>query len=239
MQLTLGHLYPNHLNLYGDRGNVLALYQRAQWRGIDFTIVDLGPGVSFDPKGIDILFMGGGQDTQQIKICQDLQDVKADSIKEAVRLGCVMLGICGGYQLMGHYYQPHEGDRLPGLSLVDAYTVAGPKRHIGNVVVQRENGQTVVGFENHSGLTSLGQGVTPLGRVTTGSGNNGQDGTEGVATGNLYGTYLHGSLLPKNPDLADELLLKALQYRYGPDVTLPALNNTLEDRAHHFALQLR
>src|SRR5262249_35916045 len=122
MKLTLGHLYSDHLNIYGDRGNVLALYQRAKWRGIEIDVIGLAPGAPVDADAIDILFMGGGQDTQQIKVCRDLQEVKAEGIRRAVERGCVMLGICGGYQLMGHYYQPHEGDKLPGLSLIDAYT---------------------------------------------------------------------------------------------------------------------
>jgi lipid II isoglutaminyl synthase (glutamine-hydrolysing) len=239
MKLTLGHLYPDHLNIYGDRGNVLALYQRAKWRGIELEVLALGPGVPVDPGKYDIFFMGGGQDLQQVKICKDLQEVKASGIVKSVEKGAVMLGICGGYQLMGHYYKPHEGDKLPGLSLIDAYTVAGSKRFIGNVSIQRLNEQTVVGFENHSGLTYLGQDVTPLGQVITGYGNNGEDGTEGAMVGNLYGTYLHGSLLPKNPALTDELLLKALQSRYGSDTVLATLSNTLETQAHHKALTLK
>jgi len=232
LQLTLGHLYPDHLNIYGDRGNLVALYQRAAWRGITLNVVPLPPDSPVDPEQFDLLFMGGGQDTQQIKVCQDLQAIKAEGIKKAAEIGVVMLGICGGYQLMGHYYQPHEGDKLPGLSLIDAYTVAGSKRFIGNVIIKRPDGSTVVGFENHSGLTYLGEGLSPLGRVISGYGNNGQDGTEGAISGNLYGSYLHGSLLPKNPDLTDELLLKALRHRYGETMTLTPLLNTLENKAH-------
>ncbi len=238
MHLTLGHLYPDHLNIYGDRGNILALYQRARWRGIEVTVMPLPPDSLFNPDEIDILFMGGGQDTQQTKICHDLYTVKSERIKTAVAQGTVMLGICGGYQLMGHYYQPHQGDRLLGLSLMDAYTVAGSKRFIGNVSIQRPDGSTVVGFENHSGLTFLGEGVTPLGSVLHGYGNNGQDGKEGAVVGNLYGTYLHGSLLPKNPNLTDELLTKALQRKYGT-ITLEPLQDTLEQYAHEKALSLR
>lgn len=239
MQLTVGHLYPDHLNIYGDRGNLLALYQRAMWRGIGINVLALPPNVEVNPQHVDILFMGGGQDAQQVKVCQDLQQVKAHGIREAVKNGVVMLGICGGYQLMGHYYQPHQGDKLPGLSLIDAYTVAGSKRFIGNVVIRRKDGSTVTGFENHSGLTYLGEGVEPLGQVVTGYGNNGQDGTEGSVCGNLYGTYLHGSLLPKNPMLTDELLLKALKRRYGPEVSLSPLEDTLEHAAHQKALAFK
>jgi lipid II isoglutaminyl synthase (glutamine-hydrolysing) len=239
LKLTLGHLYPDHLNIYGDRGNLVALYQRAAWRGITLEIIPLPPGSPVDPERFDLLFIGGGQDTQQIKICQDLQAVKAEGIKKAAANGVVMLGICGGYQLMGHYYQPHDGDKLPGLSLIDAYTVAGSKRFIGNVTIKRPDGSTVVGFENHSGLTYLGEGLSPLGQVISGYGNNGQDRTEGALSGNLYGSYLHGSLLPKNPDLTDELLLKALQHRYGGSMTLAPLSNTLENKAHEKVFSLK
>jgi lipid II isoglutaminyl synthase (glutamine-hydrolysing) len=238
-EITLGHLYPDHLNIYGDRGNVLALYQRAAWRGIRFKVVRLEPGMTVNPDRFDIFFMGGGQDTQQVKVCKDLQQEKAEGLKQAAADGAVFLGICGGYQLMGHYYKPHEGDKLPGLGLIDAYTVAGNKRFIGNVSVRRPDGTTIVGFENHSGLTYLGQGVPALGQVIHGYGNNGRDGTEGALCDNLYGTYLHGSLLPKNPALADEILEKALHRRYGTDVALSPLGASLESMAHQKALVLK
>lgn len=238
MKLTVGHLYPDHLNIYGDRGNVLTLYRRAAWRGIELEIVSLGPGASIEGNKLDILFIGGGQDVQQVKVCHDLQTVKAQQIIKAAADGIVMLGICGGYQLMGHYYQPHQGERLPGLGLIDAYTIAGPRRFIGNVSIRRPDGSTLVGFENHSGLTYLAEGVAPLGRIITGYGNNGKDKTEGAVVGNLYGTYLHGSLLPKNPALADELLLKALRRKYGSQVELEPLPDRLEARAHQKAMAL-
>jgi CobQ-like glutamine amidotransferase family enzyme len=230
--LRIAHLYPEQLNIYGDRGNILALFRRCQWRGLDVTVHALDLGDPVDPEAYDLYFMGGGQDTQQIKVCHDLQTVKADGLKAAAATGAVFLTICGGYQLLGHYYQPHQGDRLPGLSLIDATTVAGSTRFIGNVVIQRPDGTTVVGFENHSGLTTLGEGVQPLGRVITGHGNNGTDGQEGAVCGNLYGTYLHGSLLPKNPALADELIQKALTTRYGEPISLAPLPDTLEAQAH-------
>lgn len=237
-ELTLGHLYPAHLNMYGDRGNVLALSFRALARGIALTVIELHPGDHLLADSVDLLFMGGGQDTQQWKIATDLMTLKADPIREAVKQGVVILTICGGYQLLGQYYQPHEGDKIPGLGILDAYTVAGPTRFIGNVVVERPDGSTLVGFENHSGLTFLGDGLQPLGRVRVGAGNNGQDGMEGAVQGAIYGTYLHGSLLPKNPALTDELLLKALQRRYGADVTLPELESSVEMKAHQVALHL-
>ncbi len=245
MELRIAYLYPDHLNIYGDRGNILTLYQRCQWRGIGVRIETIGMGESVDADALDLYFMGGGQDTQQIQVCEDLHRYKADALRAAVDNGGVFLTICGGYQLLGHYYKPHDGDELRGLSLIDAYTVAGDTRYIGNVAIARidpglqmSTGQTVVGFENHSGRTYLGAGVVPLGEVMHGNGNNGEDGLEGVAQGNLYGTYLHGSLLPKNPHLADELITKALRRRYG-DITLALLDNRMEQQAHNRALQLK
>lgn len=237
MELRIAYLYPDHLNIYGDRGNILTLYQRCQWRGIDVKILPFGINDAIDPDVPDLYFAGGGQDAQQIQVCEDLHKVKTDSLRQAVANGAVFLTICGGYQLLGHYYKPHEGDELRGLSLIDAYTVAGQTRFIGNVSIERANGTKVVGFENHSGRTYLGEGVTPLGKVLKGHGNNGEDGLEGVVFGNLYGTYLHGSLLPKNPALADELIGKALKRRYG-DVSLEPLADTVEHAAHDRALAL-
>ncbi len=197
-----------------------------------------GLGDAIHPDEPDLYFMGGGQDSQQIQVANDLHQVKASSLKIAADNGAVFLTICGGYQLLGHYYKPHDGDELRGLSLLDAYTVAGHTRYIGNVAIERPNGQKVVGFENHSGRTYLGKGVTPLGKVIHGNGNNGEDGFEGAAHGHLYGTYLHGSLLPKNSALADELITKALQRRYG-SVQLEALPDQFETQAHDKALALK
>jgi CobQ-like glutamine amidotransferase family enzyme len=247
MELRIAYLYPELLNIYGDRGNILTLAQRCKWRGIDASIHYLGLGDGVDPDFYDLYFMGGGQDTQQIQVCDDLQRVKKEMLNRAAHQQAVFLTICGGYQLLGNYYKPHEGPELKGLSLIDAYTVAGNTRHIGNMVIERKNAltgenETVVGFENHSGLTYLGPEMTPLGTVKTGSGNNGKDGSEGIAHGNLYGTYLHGSLLPKNPLLADELLLKALSRRYPAEQVRQALltlDDTLEHQAHNKAEALR
>lgn len=238
MELRIGYLYPDHLNIYGDRGNILTLYQRCRWRGIEVRILTPGPGEPIDADEADLYFMGGGQDAQQIQVCEDLQRIKGNALKQAAANGAVFLTICGGYQLLGHYYKPHNGDELPGLSLMDAYTVAGHTRFIGNVVVERLDGSRIVGFENHSGRTYLGEGVTPLGKVISGHGNNNEDGTEGAVYGNLYGTYLHGSLLPKNPALADELIEKALARRYGK-VHLPPLEDNLEGKAHNRALAFK
>lgn len=238
MELRIAHLYPDLLNIYGDRGNVLALYQRCRWRGIEVCLTGLDMGERIDPEFFDLYFMGGGQDAQQIRICEDLHRIKADTLGHAARNGAVFLTVCGGYQLLGHYYKPHQGDELRGLSLLDAYTVAGDQRFIGNITIRRPDGSTVVGFENHSGLTYLGEDLEPLGQVIAGYGNNGQDGQEGAVSGNLYGTYMHGSLLPKNPALADELIVKALKRRYG-SVDLVPLTDQVEAQAHQFAAALK
>lgn len=238
MEFRLAYLYPDQLNIYGDRGNILTLYQRCRWREIDLQLKLIGLGDPVDPDWADFYFMGGGQDAQQVQVCEDLHQSKAQSLKQAAENGAVFLTICGGYQLLGHYYKPHHGDELRGLSLIDVYTVAGSTRFIGNVAIERSNGTQVVGFENHSGRTYLGSDMSPLGRVLHGHGNNGDDGQEGVAFGNLYGTYLHGSLLPKNPELADELITKALQRRYGA-VSLTLLEDSLETHAHQRALVLK
>ncbi len=236
LELKIAHLYPDLLNIYGDRGNVLALYQRCQWRGIQVSVTALDLGEKVDPDVYDLYFMGGGQDAQQVLVCDDLHQTKATGLREAVKNEAVFLTICGGYQLLGHYYKPMQGRELKGLSLIDAYTVAGEKRLIGNIVIQRDD-STVVGFENHSGLTHLGEGVRPLGRVITGCGNNNDDKTEGVHSGTLYGTYMHGSLLPKNPKLTDELIEQALRRRYG-EISLTPLDDTLEQSAHERAVAL-
>lgn len=239
--LKIAHLYAHFLNIYGDRGNIITLVQRARWRQIDVTVTATGLGEDFDAEQFDLYFVGGGQDKQQQVIAGDLQRLST-SIHQSINDGAVILSVCGGYQLLGHYYKPHAGDELRGISLVDSYTVAGNRRMIGNVVVQRGDGATLVGFENHSGKTFLGESVAPLGKVTTGNGNNGDDGFEGMAQpvgkGKVYGTYLHGSLLPKNPVLADELISLALKRRHG-EVKLSALDDSLETRAHEAATRFR
>jgi lipid II isoglutaminyl synthase (glutamine-hydrolysing) len=232
--LRLAHLYPRQMNLYGDRGNMLCLMQRARWRGFDVELRPYELQDAVDPDWADLIMMGGGQDRQQLWVADDLLTYKAQGLRQAVAQGTVLLGICGGYQLFGHFYKPHDGPELRGLSLLDVETRAGHNRLIGNVVIDRQ-GQTIVGFENHSGLTTLGTDANPLGQLKTGHGNNGQDGAEGAVQGHVYGTYLHGSLLPKNPALADELMAVALKRRYG-ELMLPPLDDALEQQAHHSAL---
>jgi CobQ-like glutamine amidotransferase family enzyme len=236
LHLRIAHLYAHFLNIYGDRGNIASLTRRAEWRGISVQVDAIGIGEELDPSVYDLYFIGGGQDKQQVAIAADLRRHEK-ALKQAVAGRAVILAICGGYQLLGHYYRPHEGPELKGISLLDAFTVAGNRRMIGNVSIKRENGQTLVGFENHSGKTFLGKGVPPLGKVQTGNGNNGDDGFEGAQSGTVYGTYLHGSLLPKNPLLADELLRKALA-RLNGEITLTPLDDALEYAAHKRALGL-
>ncbi len=236
MELRIGHLYAHFLNIYGDRGNIVTLSKRAEWRQITAIVKPIGLGENIDVDYFDLYFIGGGQDKQQMVIAQDLAKRK-EAIHKAVEQKSVILAICGGYQLLGHYYKPHQGDELRGISVLDAHTVAGNRRMIGNVLVKRDDGSTLVGFENHSGKTFLGKDLAGLGKVAVGNGNNGEDGLEGAAQGTVYGTYLHGSLLPKNPQFADTLITQALARRYG-NVTLAPLDDALENSAHKRALSL-
>ncbi|MDR5693687.1 MAG: glutamine amidotransferase [Armatimonadota bacterium] len=242
MKLRICHLYPDLLNLYGDRGNILALVRRAQWYGLEVSVVSKGLGESVDPREFDLFFIGGGEDRQQRLAARDLREVKGEALREAAASGKVILGVCGGYQLLGHAYRPAEGEDLEGLGLLDVVTVhpgKAAKRLIGNIVIRCAllGGRTLVGFENHGGRTALGSGVRPLGVVLAGFGNNGEDGTEGAVCGNVYGTYLHGPLLPKNPAFADFLIARALETRYGK-VHLRALDDRVEEEAHRAAAAL-
>lgn len=231
LEISIAHLYPKHLNLYGDMGNIITLIKRCEWRGIN-VVYDK---IDFNDKlaSHDLYFIGGGQDKQQQEVAGELYKNKEFFLKERDN-GAVFLGICGGYQLFGHYYQPFDGEKLKGISLIDAYTVAGKKRFIGNVTVKTDflYPDTLVGFENHSGLTYLQGDCKPLGTVVTGNGNNGVDRTEGVRYKNVFGTYLHGSLLPKNPHFADYLIELALKKHYGRDFSLQKLDDTIEIKTH-------
>lgn len=233
MELRICHLYPDLLNLYGDHGNVAVLVRRAQWRGITVRLIEARLGDAIDPAESDLYFIGGGEDRQQRLAAPDLCRIKGPALREAARTGAAVLAVCGGYQLLGHYYRPSEGPDLEGLGLLDMHTVhpgPGARRLIGNIVVRAPGGQVLVGFENHGGRTSLGPQARPLGTVVAGFGNNGQDRTEGAVWESVYGTYLHGPLLPKNPWLADHLLARALRRRCG-DVTLAPLPDVEERRA--------
>jgi lipid II isoglutaminyl synthase (glutamine-hydrolysing) len=233
MRLTIGWLYATKMNIYGDRGNVIALRRRAEWRGIPVEVREIGIGQEIPPD-VDLFFWGGGQDLDQAAVVDDLRGAKAEALRAAVEDGAAMLAVCGGYQLLGHEYRPHNAQPQPGIGLIDAVSVAGPERFIGNVVVDSPWGE-LVGFENHSGLTTLGPGAQPMGRVRVGRGNNGRDGTEGAIYRHAVGCYLHGSLLPKNPALADWLVARALERRHGP-VDLSPLSDDIEHAAHASAV---
>ena len=231
LKISKAHLYPKLLNLFGDMGNIITLKNRCEWRGIDVEFDEINIGDSI--KNHDLYFIGGGQDKQQEEVASELYSHRADLLSQRDD-GAVFLGICGGYQLFGHYYQPHDKDKLKGISLLDVYTVAGNKRFIGNVTVKTDflSPATLVGFENHSGLTYLDGDTLPLGIVSVGSGNNGKDGHEGARYKNVFGTYLHGSLLPKNPHFADYLIELALERRYGEKISLSKLDDKLEELTH-------
>ncbi|MGI8412480.1 MAG: type 1 glutamine amidotransferase [Solirubrobacteraceae bacterium] len=225
-------LYPNLMNIYADRGNLMLLERRCRWRGIAFELLASGLGEALDPDGADLYYIGGGQDRDQRLCALDLMERKSDALHAAAARGAVVLGVCGGYQLLGHSYQL-GAETLPGVGLLDLRTIRtdGP-RLIGNVAieVELERGQprVIAGFENHGGRTYLGATATPLGHVLRGHGNNGEDRHEGVRHGAVIGTYLHGPLLPKNAWLADWLISKAL----GTTQPLLALADELELAAH-------
>jgi len=274
LKLNIAYLYPELLNIYGDKGNILAFVNRCLWRNIDAEIHEIHPGNKIDPDLYDFYFIGG-QDEQQIAVADELQKQK-EALTQARDNMAVFLTICGGYQLLGHYYKPHAGDELRGISLLDVYTVAGNTRYIGNVTVElnkdlnsivntqtvilseaknlsndlqilraealrmtmpvnNNNAKIIVGFENHSGLTYLQGDTKPMGLITTGNGNNGKDKTEGAFYKNVFGTYLHGSFLPKNPHFTDYLIRLALERNYGK-VELEPLNDEIEWTAHKKAV---
>ena len=234
MELRLLALYPEQMNIYADRGNIVFLQRRCEWRGIGFAYAAAGPGDAVDPAAHDLLYLGGGQDRDQRAVAADMVAGKRDALAAAVGDGAVLLAVCGGYQLLGHSYQLAD-ERLPGLGLAELETVRGPgERLIGNVAIEADLGdgpRTIAGFENHGGRTQLGAGARPLGRVLKGFGNNGEDGFEGVRRDNLFGTYLHGPLLPKNAWLADRLIALALERRYGAAPDLEPLDDALERAA--------
>ncbi len=245
MKIVVGYLYGDLMNIYGDTGNIITLKKRAQWRGIKVKIINisLGTNAVHLPGGLgrhlpggqkaDLYFFGGGQDQQQELVAKDLiTSGKGKFIKKEVERGIPLLSICGGYQLLGEYYQPHKGPRLKGVGLFPAYTLASDQRMIGNIVIDTMFGK-LVGFENHSGKTFLKKGATPLGLVSKGFGNNGEDQTEGCIYKNAIGAYMHGSLLPKNPKLADWLLKKALEVKYGKEINLAPLDDELENKTHN------
>lgn len=221
------------MNLYGDRGNIIALAKRLAWRGFNLKVVEVSVGDPL-PSDCDFVFLGGGQDKEQVVVANDIKKRKAQ-LEDLIHSGVVTLLICGGFQLFGHYFLTYTGEQLEGLGVLDMETVGGKKRLIGNVVLESLlpvlKGRTLVGFENHSGRTFLGPRLQPLGKVVVGFGNNGQDGTEGAVFKNVFGTYLHGSFLPKNPHFTDYLIQLALRRR-GSNFKLQPLPDTEEWLAH-------
>ncbi|HUC87211.1 MAG TPA: glutamine amidotransferase [Candidatus Saccharimonadales bacterium] len=232
--LTILHLYAEELNIYGDRGNILTLVKRLEWRGIKSTVIQAGIGDKPDIAGADIIFGGGGQDHGQVAVGKDLQR-HAKALHAAAAAGTPMLAICGTYQLFGRGFTTLEGSEIPGIALFKARTAASRLRLIGNVIIDTPLGR-LVGFENHSGRTILEEGQEALGTVVQGCGNDGRSGKEGAVTENVYGTYLHGPILPKNPLLADHLLLTALRRKYGVESLAP-LNDYLEEATAQVAMR--
>jgi CobQ-like glutamine amidotransferase family enzyme len=235
VNIRVGHLYPDYLNIYADRGNIAVLSRRAAWRGHELEVTAIGMGDDVVPGAHDLYYVGGGQDREQLLVAEDLL-LKADALRAAIDGGAALLAVCGGYQLLGRGYRGVHGEDMPGIGLLPHETVAGEKRMIGDVLLgcELEQGErrTLAGFENHAGRTRLDPGAEPLGRVLAGFGNDGESGYEGCRAGRIVGTYLHGPLLPRNPWLADWLLSQALGHRTGGEaVPLEALPDRLENEA--------
>lgn len=228
----LVQLYPRDMNIYGDWGNTLTLKRRLEKYGYAVRLSDHNPGDPFPPDA-DLLVGGGGQDSGQFRVQEDLQRI-APELRAMAADGVPMLAICGLYQLFGHEFRTGAGETLPGIGILDLTTVGGPTRLIGNIVLESPEFGTVVGYENHSGVTRLGPDQTPLGRVLKGAGNNGEDGTEGARVHHVVGSYLHGSMLPKNPAVADHLIRAAVERRLGTFDAAP-LDDTLAERAREVA----
>ena len=236
MKIRVGHLYPDYLNIYADRGNMAVLARRTSWRGHELEVSAVSMGDALQSGEHDLLYIGGGQDREQALVAVDLA-AKADAVHEAAAGGAALLAVCGGYQLLGQSYRERDGVELPGVGLFPLHTIAGERRMIGDVLLDCEwAGQTLAGFENHAGRTRLDEGALPLGRVVHGFGNDGESGFEGCRVGRAVGTYLHGPLLPRNPWLADWLLAQALAHANGGDPPeLEPLGDELEAEAHGVA----
>ena len=241
MKIRVGHLYPDYLNIYADRGNIAVFSRRAAWRGHDLEVEAVGMGDRLVPGAHDLLYVGGGQDREQALVAQDIAG-KGEALRESVAGGAAALAVCGGYQLLGRFYRERSGAELPGAGVLPLHTVAGERRMIGDVLLEceLEPGQrrTIAGFENHAGRTILEDRAEPLGRVVAGFGNDGDSGFEGCRAGRVIGTYLHGPLLPRNPWLADWLLSQALAHSTGGDPpSLPELPDELEAAAFRVAAE--
>ncbi|MCR2020989.1 glutamine amidotransferase [Blautia pseudococcoides] len=234
MKITIGHLYPDLLNLYGDRGNIQCMRKRCQWRGIDAETIEYQLEDRIDFSALDIVLLGGGSDREQMLVCDRLRSIQKD-FRDYVEDNGVVIAVCGGYQLLGHYYNTDDG-RIEGLSLVDLYTEQGSPRLIDNIVLENDKfSLPIVGFENHGGRTYIGDNE-PFGKVLYGSGNNGEDKAEGVLYKNVVGTYLHGPLLPKNPHICDHLIANALERKYGKGELAP-LDDSQEIEANQYIYQ--
>jgi CobQ-like glutamine amidotransferase family enzyme len=236
--LCIAHLYPDLLNLYADKGNILTLKRRCEWRGIDVTVVPVTIQDTLRLQDYHLVLLGGGSDREQAIIGKTLRNVR-EEWHQAIEAGLPLLAVCGGYQLLGQYYELPDGTKVPGLELLDLVTVAGKPgapRLIGNIAIDSPECGSIVGFENHGGRTTHSH--APLGFVRAGHGNNGKDGLEGVRYKNIVGTYIHGPLLPKNPNVADFILGLALEYA-GIPVDLEPLDDTLENAAHEAFISRR
>jgi CobQ-like glutamine amidotransferase family enzyme len=231
VKIRVGHLYPDYLNIYADRGNIAVFAERARERGHELDVRAIGMRDAVSVGEIDLFYIGGGQDREQALVAHDLT-AKASALHEAVESGAAFLAVCGGYQLLGRYYRDVAGEEQPGIGLLPLHTIANEQRMIGDVLLDCNwAGQTLAGFENHAGRTILDEGVAPLGRVVSGFGNDGESGHEGARYKRAYGTYLHGPLLPRNPWFADHLLSEALAHAGGPTELAP-LADELERQAH-------
>lgn len=235
MNLNIYHIYPDLLNLYGDRGNIVCLKHRLEKRGIDVKIHEVRLGEKFNADDADIALIGGGQNFEFNMLLDDIKGDKEKAIKYAIENDVTFLAVCGGYQLLGNYLKNKDGSQVDFIGAVDFYSVDTDKRMTGNYAFKTESGIEIVGFENHAGKTYLGENTKPLGTVIKGFGNNGEDGTEGVIYKNTFCTYSHGPVLPKNPQFADLLIIKALTRKYG-EVELKSLIDGFENKAHDFVM---
>jgi lipid II isoglutaminyl synthase (glutamine-hydrolysing) len=240
VKIRVGHLYPDYLNIYADRGNIAVLARRAAWRGLEFEVEPISVGENVRSGYIDLYYVGGGQDREQALIAPDIA-AKGAELAEAVAGGAAVLAVCGGYQLLGRFYRDRHGDELLGAALLPLHTIAGDRRMIGDVLLQCEleagAPRTLAGFENHAGRTYLDPGAEPLGRVVAGFGNDGASGCEGCRAGRVVGTYLHGPLLPRNPWFADWILAQAAAHWTGEPPDLEPLADAFEAQAHAVAAE--
>lgn len=232
--IRLVQLYPRDMNIYGDWGNTLTIKRRLEWHGLDVELIDYNPGDSF-PENVDIIIGGGGQDSGQLTIQEDLLAI-GDHLKSLADKDVPMLMICGLYQLFGHFFRTKEGTTIKGIGLLDCETHGSDQRLIGNTITENNLFGTIIGYENHSGLTYLGDDAQAFGKLIKGAGNNGQDNTEGAVYRNVIGTYMHGSLLPKNPRLADWLIEKAVSRKFG-DFTPMVINDQFAEKARAIAMK--